>query len=212
MRISVLVLALAATGASAQLSSTGPFVGACSDDFESYAHYGTSGSLDSLGIMGGCATMLSDPTGSGQVWIYNIPLAGWGLGGHGSATTNSGSQGMGLFQSALPISTTLQFTTAVSRFGGYFAVESDPLGSGVMTLEFYDASSTQIGATQTITSASNAMVWSGWNSTVPIDYIVFGGGVIAPVMDDLQADPVPEPATLVALGAGLAALAARRRK
>lgn len=212
MRITVLAFALAATCASAQLSSTGPFVGAFNDDFESYPPYGSSGALSSLGIMGGGATMSSNPITSTQVWIYDTGGSGWGLGANGSATVNSGLQGMGLYNNAAAINTTLQFSTGMTRFGGYFAVEVDSAGTSTLTLSFFDSSNNQIGATQSITSGSNAMIWYGWNSTIAIDHINFGGGAIAPVMDDFQADPVPEPATMTALGLGLAALLARRRR
>jgi hypothetical protein len=201
-----------AASASAQLSSIGPFAGACSDDFESYPNYGTAGPQSSLVIMGGCATMNSNPSSSSQLWIYDTGSAGWGLGANGSATTSSGVQGMGLFNSLAPIDVTLQFASPVARFGGYFAVENDPTSSNTLTLTFYDASNNQIDVAQSITSSSNAMIWHGWSSTVAIDHIVFGGGVLAPVMDDLQLDPVPEPATMTALGLGLAAVAARRRR
>jgi len=213
MRITVLVLALAATGASAQLSSTGPFAGAFNDDFESYNDYSISGGgLPSLGIMGGGASMVSNPGTSAQVWIYDVNTATWGLGANGPALANSGVQGMGLFNGGSAMNTTLKFTTGMMRFGGYFAVENDSTSTNTLTLSFYDASNAQIGATQSISSSSNAMVWFGWNSTIAIDHIDFGGGAIAPVMDDFQADAVPEPATMTALGLGIAALIARRRR
>ncbi|MBS1716035.1 MAG: PEP-CTERM sorting domain-containing protein [Armatimonadetes bacterium] len=199
-------LVLATVSAHAVINPIGPFVGSMNDDFESYQDYNSTGGLGSLAVMGGGATFASN--GGAQVWIYDVNVATWGLGGYGSALTTSGDQGLGLYNNGSPIDVNLNFTTAVKRFGGYMASDSNL--NGITTVDFYDAAGALMGS-DTFGTGSNAMVWFGWESTGNgIASIKFGNN-LAPVMDDIQADVVPEPATLLAFGLGALALRRRRR-
>lgn len=200
--------ALLASFSNAQLTATGPFAGALNDDFESYQDYNDIGfnGYDTLAIMGGGATLTSDPVGSKQNWIWDEFTATWGLGSSGAALTKSSQQALGLYAGGGQISTGITFATAVSRWGTWYAADN----SASTTISFFDAGGAQIDATQSVTTTDNNMVWIGWSSTVAIKSIAFGGTTIAPVMDDMQADVVPEPVSLLVFG--VAALAARRRR
>lgn len=200
------VVALSST-AFCQLSAVGPFSGSMSETFESFPNYSSGGHYDTLGIMGGGATMTSNSSGTNQVWVYEPGVATWSLGGNGSAITHSGAKAGGLYFNQSPVDVSIVFSTAVNRFGGYFATASNE----TTLISFYDANGGQIGTTQSLLTASNSMDWQGWSSTTGIASVLFFGGT-APVMDDLQADAVPEPVSLVVLGLGsLVALRRRRR-
>lgn len=191
----------------AQIVATGPFAGALFDDFESYPNYLAGGNYNSLNVMGGGATFQSN-NASPQIYIYDVLSATWGLGSYGQANVTSGVQGLGLFDSLAPVTVGMTFATPVTRFGGMMATDSNQLG--IVTLDFYDAANNLMGS-DTFDSGSSIMQWQGWQSLGnPIARIEFGNNW-APVMDDITADPVPEPATMIALAAGVAALARRRK-
>lgn len=192
----------------AQISPIGTFAGPLSEDFESFANF-NSGNLDTLGVMGGNATFSSNPVNSGQLWVYE-PGAGatWGLGTNGQAQVNSGAKGLGLYNNNSSVNVTLTFGVEMFQFGGWFASDSN-LGN-VLNLTFRDGGGVQIGSVQGVSTNSGVLVWFGWESTVGIKSIDFGTN-IAPVMDDLQANVVPEPAGVIAIAVGVALLALRRR-
>ncbi len=192
----------------AQISSTSQFSGTLSDNFESYPDYVTSGSVITLGVMGGGATFSS--TGH-NLWVYDTGTAPWGLGTHGAGLTTSGTQALGINNEGSPIVADLVFVNEVSRFGGSMATSSNG-NNGIMNVSFFDVNNVQIGNAQSVGHGSNALNWYGWESTVGIKRIRFVGNS-APVMDDIQANSgvVPEPASIAVLGLGALALIRRRR-
>lgn len=206
-RLFIGFLVLGAAGlAQAQIVPTGPFAGSLFDDFESYPTYSSGGNYSTLPVMGGGATFNAS---TAQLYIYNTTTDTWGLGGYGQASVWSPNQGLSLYDLGNPITVTLNFTTPVSQFGGYFATDSN--ANGDLTLDFYDVNNSLLGST-VFDSGSNQMQWQGWASLGnAISYIKFGNN-IAPAMDDIRANPVPEPATMAALGLGVVALMRRRRK
>jgi PEP-CTERM motif len=86
---------------------------------------------------------------------------------------------------------------------------SDSNQNGITTVDFYDVLGALLGS-DVFGTGSNSMQWFGWESIGnPIATIKFGNNR-APVVDDIQADVVPEPATILAFG--LCALALRRKR
>jgi len=204
--LALTIAGLSAVSSQAVINPIGPFVGSMNDNFESYQDYNSTGGLASLAVMGGGAKFVSN--GGSQVWIYDVNVATWGLGSYGSALTTSGDQGLGLYDDGAPVNVSLNFSTAVKRFGGYMASDSNQ--NGITTVEFYDVAGSLMG-TDTVGTGSNTMVWFGWESTGNgIASIKFGNN-LAPVMDDIQADVVPEPVSLIAFGLGAVALRRRRK-
>lgn len=202
----MLSLAIAAGASFAQLTNIGPFSGAYSEGFEGFPNYANGGFYTSMTIMGGEAVL--DTRQNGQFAVYDPNVAGFGLGSKGQATVNSGSQANG--QDYGPnLSWEISFDQPVMQFGGYWNYAYQQGWDDSFDLFFYDAGFNLIGTRTVSDPQVNSMIWHGWSSTVAIKQIVIDGDYV--VMDDLQADLVPEPATLAAIGLGLAALARRRR-
>jgi hypothetical protein len=101
------------------------------------------------------------------------------------------------------------FSTAVSRFGGYFNTVG-PVGGG--TAVFYDAEGVQIGSTS-FGSTPTEWTWLGWESDVGIGRIEITGPVqgFGFQFDDLTLNFVPTPGTAAVLAAGACVLGRRRR-
>jgi hypothetical protein len=183
----------------AAISVVAPFAGQFSEGFESFPNY-NSGVVDSLDIASGNALFESDPVGSSQLWIYE-PSAGatWGLGDYGPATPHNGVKGLGLYDNGIAgVNVTLTFDQLVSRFGFYYATDDNVSGVSTMTVQLFDVSGVQQGANQVLDSLSSNHVWAGWSSDTPIKSARFTTN-IAPVLDDVQFDVVPEPSTALLL-------------
>jgi hypothetical protein len=140
--------------------------------------------------------------------------AGFGLGSSGQALPSDGLRAMGI---ELPAQTaSVEFANPVLRFGSYWGaitLESDPnIGSPAMiTVQFFDPFGAPIGVDtfSYIRPADGILEWHGWTSTIPIKRLTYTEDRV--VVDGLQADPVPEPATAVLLGLTAVPFVLRRR-
>jgi len=187
----------------------GPFVGSVDEDFESFNTYNIN-PYSSGTFFSGLATFTSTTNGD-VLWVIDDGTnAGWGLGGNGSAQIHGGLQAGGLFNNDNTQALEIVFSTPVSRFGGYFATVDEAFPDAPLRFEFYDTSNSLIGTFLMYTTSSD-YVWAGWDHAPGISRIVMMNN-LAPVMDDLQTDLVPEPASMTALGLGLLALLRKRRK
>ena len=191
----------------AQLNPIGEFAGSFNEGFEGFANY-NSGLVDTMDIMGGSATLSSNPVNSNQLFVYEPGVANWGFGSNGTAQAHSGAKALGLYNNFEAVNVTLTFDVEMLMFGGWFGTDSN--NGNVLDITFRDAVGAQIGSVQSISTNDGTLVWLGVESTIGIKSIDFGTN-FAPGMDDLQANAVPEPASVIAIGIGVALLALRRR-
>lgn len=105
----------------------------------------------------------------------------------------------------------IDFETPVTDFGGYFNT-ADILQGGQIV--FFDADGQNI-STETLNLAMDEWEWYGWSSDTPISRIEIYGNETpgSPILlDDLQVNFIPTPATGALLGlAGIAACGRRRK-
>ena len=205
----LLVACLGVTSsATADIIPIDPFDGQFSEDFESYLNYNESGKLDTLSIAGGAAEFSSNPLNSNQLYVIDPNGgAGWGLGGYGTAGTR-GEQALGFFKGGTFIDVTLSLADPASELGFYF-VTADSQGT-TMTASFFDIDGNQLGSDQILDSLGNVYVWAGWSSATGIASVRFTGNV-APVLDDVQFNSIPGPASALVLSGMLMLGVGRRR-
>ena len=104
------------------------------------------------------------------------------------------------------------FDTPAFQFGGYFGTNSDAPDA---TATFYDSQGAVIGSPMNVSAPIGQWAWNGWEFGGGISRIdivannTWGGFIMS---DDIQYNPVPEPAAFVGLAAGLALLMLRKRK
>ncbi len=190
-------LALPAMTVSAELMPIGPFSGQLTETWESFAATPKGEWLPvPTAIMNGAAT-ISHP----QMAVFTS-LAPPGLGESGPAQPSDGFKAMVAEELAATVS--IVFAEPVVRFGSYWAAQTanqDPnIGNPAqIAIRFYDPADALIGTESFSYSRSQfgdgLLEWHGWSSTIPIKRISYTEDT--PVVDGLQADPVPEPTTLV---------------
>lgn len=163
--------------ASSQVASTGPFTGQYHEDFE----------VDLPALF----FYMPNPVLQGNAQ-YSTYLAeqhtSWA---YGSCTTNphGGSKLAGDIGGTM----WFDFSTAPTRFGGYFG-SNQPGGPAVVTVRFISASNSLI-ATDVITLQNNcSWQWEGWNissSNVRRIELSYSGYTEHVMMDDLELDLAP---------------------
>ncbi len=193
--------------AQADIIPIGEFSGVFSEDFESFP---IGGNLDTLVVAGGEGTFSSDPVGSNQLYIIEPAAgAGWNLGGYGEAGTID-EKSLGLFISTNdPVDVTLTLDTPAAALGFFFATSFDVADDGDMIVQFFDLGGSQLGVDQILDSGGSDYVWAGWSSATGIASVRFSHS-LAPLLDNLQINPIPVPASFLLL-AGLGATGCRRR-
>lgn len=209
--LAALVILSIALPAMACVSATGPFTGTWQETWESFPNYVDMnyGYLSNpTEIFGGNATI-----SNGCMCIYQ-PDAGatWWL---DATSTNvaDGEKGMGL--NNIDQTAYISFKSPVDSFGAYWAA----IFGNTVSLTFYDVSGRAFD-TESFdypgiigNNGCADLEWHGWNSEIPVSGISYTGDYVA--IDGLQANPVPEPSSFLALAGGLFGFAGglvRRKK
>ncbi|MCP3906079.1 MAG: hypothetical protein GY715_20850 [Planctomycetes bacterium] len=194
--------------AAAVISPVGPFAGALSEDWESFANYfNTPGNYlgNPTDIMGGAAT-ISDMS----MAVYEPGLADFSLGSN-RAQVADGTKAMGIDS---PISvTTIVFDDDISAFGAYWGGGNDTFAGGDIEVEFFDAAGALVDSVvlnYDEDTTLGALEWHGWESTTAIRSITYRGEYV--VIDGLQATPASVPGPAAAALFAVAATIGRRRR
>ncbi|MEX2093742.1 MAG: hypothetical protein WD971_13745 [Pirellulales bacterium] len=197
-----------------------PFFGAMQESWESFPNFKST--VDTLGHR----TFLSQPTSVFQgnaifahpkAGIYEPNTANYYLGSSGPAQVFDGDKGVGLASTGPQVlpefieSASITFLSPITSFGGYWGAGTDYLyDPEIIEFQFFDANDNRIGIDAVVYTRSflvnedqmifwgdGELQWIGWQFDVPMKRVVFGGGAI--VADFLQANPVPEPSSLILL-------------
>lgn len=165
-------------------------------DFESYA---VDTNLNGIDLGGGAS--LVHPTGNALV--KSSPTF------FGSSNP-IGTKALALAESSGTI--TLFFATPVDYIGGY---DIDQPG-GTLKATFADNTTAQINLESTGSSGDTAEFWGIWRNDKPsitkVEFIATNGGDGEWGLDNLEYGAVPEPATMLAIGVGLAFTQLRKRR
>lgn len=207
-------LQIHAKPAAAQIVPVGPFTGQFSETWESFPVRPTDPPTylpDPTAIMGGFAT-ISNP--QMVVFSNSAPV---GLGSSGPARSSDGVNAMALANHAA--TATIVFSQPVARFGAFWGADTAPFDPAVgdpalVAVNFYDSLGSLIAANAFAYSRTQfgdgQLEWHGWLFSDPVARLTYTEDI--PVIDGLQADPVPEPSVAALMTfAALLTCSARRR-
>ncbi|MBN2581947.1 MAG: PEP-CTERM sorting domain-containing protein [Planctomycetes bacterium] len=205
--------------ACAEVTPVGQFTGDYSEGWEDFTPYRTSPYYTYLpngqAVLGGAGTISADTTDvmivyrPGTTSTFRIGTSGQPP--YGVAQVAEGFQGLGINSPDALI--TLEFSAPVCDFGAFWGASTQ--GSpATITVDFYGPADQHLGTEQFSYNrsafADGLLEWHGWHSDSPIASLTFSSEYL--ITDGLQANPVPEPATMGMLALSLSALLVRRRR
>lgn len=160
------------------------------------------GQFSSLTIAPGATLTGTDINSNNQEvrdTVYGTPDNIWGYN-----TTAGGRQFGSFFGGTM----TVTYSTAAKSFGAYL---SGMQVFGSVTFNLADGSSQSVAVSND--GQSGGVEFLGATSSVGISSVRLDGTFDIAAIDDIRSgEPVPEPATMAALGLGLAAVARRRKR